>query len=74
MFCPKCDTGKTMVLDTRSEGELTYRRRKCKECGYRFYTKEAETYDGDCMNEYHNYHHMKWLKRSKQTDKCEKNQ
>ena len=43
MTCPKCGS-KTAVIDNvnnRSDNEY-YRRRKCKDCGYRFYTLEFE--------------------------------
>ena len=41
MTCPVCG-GKTRVVDVVTEVDCTYRRRKCTECGYRFFTEETE--------------------------------
>lgn len=41
--CPKCD-GKTGVTETRAE----LRARRCKSCGYKFLTEEAE-YEGKML-------------------------
>lgn len=41
MTCPVCG-GKTRVITNVSEPDCIYRRRKCKECGYSFYTEEVE--------------------------------
>lgn len=43
MTCPKCGskTAVTDCVDNHSDNEY-YRRRKCKDCGYRFYTLEFE--------------------------------
>ena len=49
MTCPVCG-GKTRVMDSRSDCEGVYRRRKCKECGYALYTSEIET-DGEELKE-----------------------
>lgn len=49
MTCPVC-RGKTRVLDTRSDYDAVYRRRKCKECGYTMTTTEYEN-DGSAMKE-----------------------
>jgi transcriptional repressor NrdR len=40
MFCPKCNSDKTSVTDSRSDGGAIRRRRECQECGYRFTTYE----------------------------------
>ena len=41
MNCPVCDEH-TAVVDSRSESDLVVRRRKCKACGYYFFTTEIE--------------------------------
>lgn len=40
MFCPKCNSDKTSVTDSRSDAGAIRRRRECQECGYRFTTYE----------------------------------
>jgi transcriptional repressor NrdR len=40
MFCPKCNSDKTSVTDSRGDGGAIRRRRECQECGYRFTTYE----------------------------------
>ena len=40
MLCPKCNS-KTGVVDTRSDEKGIYRRRRCKDCGNDFFTKEV---------------------------------
>lgn len=42
MTCPQCN-GKVYVIDSVNapEGDI-YRKRKCRECGYLFYTVESE--------------------------------
>jgi transcriptional repressor NrdR len=40
MFCPKCNSDKTSVTDSRSDAGAIRRRRECGECGYRFTTFE----------------------------------
>ena len=42
MTCPVCG-GKTKVDRQCSNTEEIYRRRACKECGFTFYTTEAES-------------------------------
>ena len=42
MTCPQCG-GETTVFDSRKMCESVWRRRKCRECGYRFSTTEIET-------------------------------
>ena len=39
MLCPNCD-GEIGVDDTISSNRVNYRSRKCKVCGFKFYTKE----------------------------------
>lgn len=39
MICLKCE-GDTQVVDTGSSSDEIVRRRKCKKCGYQFYTVE----------------------------------
>lgn len=49
MECPKCG-GETTVLKTRQYEERVYRRRKCRDCGFRFTTDELrreEDKEGD---------------------------
>lgn len=41
LLCPVCGE-KTEVLDSRSDCESVKRKRKCLECGYRFYTVEID--------------------------------
>ena len=41
MTCPVCDSD-TKVIDTRCHDDSVYRRRMCKECGYRFNTIEID--------------------------------
>lgn len=48
MVCPICG-GKSRILEVRSDGESTYRRRKCLECGETYYTSES-----DCTKEVFN--------------------
>jgi transcriptional repressor NrdR len=40
MFCPKCNSDKTSVTDSRSDGGAIRRRRECQVCDYRFTTYE----------------------------------
>lgn len=40
MFCPKCNSANTSVIDSRSDGGAIRRRRECGECGIRFTTYE----------------------------------
>lgn len=40
MYCPKCNSDKTSVTDSRSDGSAIRRRRECGDCGYRFTTFE----------------------------------
>ena len=40
MRCPKCGSDRSLVIDSRSDGTSTRRRRECPECQYRFSTYE----------------------------------
>lgn len=40
MFCPKCNSDKSSVTDSRSDGGAIRRRRECQDCGYRYTTYE----------------------------------
>ena len=41
MTCPVCGSG-TRIINSRGDEESVRRRRKCRECGYRFSTIEME--------------------------------
>ena len=42
MFCPKCESENIRVVDTMHEPDnMTYRRRKCLNCGTNFRTVET---------------------------------
>lgn len=43
MKCPKCNSRKTKVVDSREKPYGTYRRRECEKCGERFTTYEYKT-------------------------------
>lgn len=45
MTCPVCG-GDTTVIGSRADCEGVYRRRKCRECDYKFHTTELES-DGE---------------------------
>lgn len=38
--CPKCQSARMSVIDTRPGDESTVRRRECRGCGHRFTTVE----------------------------------
>jgi transcriptional regulator NrdR family protein len=40
MICPICKSG-TLVVDSRSDNENVYRRRRCRSCDHRFTTTES---------------------------------
>ena len=40
MKCPRCGSERSLVIDSRSDGTSTRRRRECPECQYRFSTYE----------------------------------
>ena len=42
MICPSCGNC-TRVVDCVYEAKVVYRRRKCLDCEYTFYTTESET-------------------------------
>lgn len=41
MKCPYCESGSTLVIDSRKAGKLRRRRRICRNCDYKFTTTEA---------------------------------
>ena len=43
--CPNCN-GNVSVVDVKHIGDETHRRKKCKACGYVFYTLEIVADDG----------------------------
>lgn len=49
MTCPVCG-GATLVLDSASDCDSIYRKRKCKDCDHRFYTIEIEGDDNEIKN------------------------
>lgn len=44
MKCPKCDSERSSVVDSRSERDAIRRRRECQKCQYRFSTYERIEY------------------------------
>lgn len=40
MFCPSCGNKETTVLETINQPKATIRRKKCAECGTKFFTRE----------------------------------
>jgi len=40
MICPNCQKDNVVVIDSRDDGRVVWRRRKCLSCGYRFTTYE----------------------------------
>lgn len=42
MLCPRCATGKLLAIDTKpyKDGKEVRRRRRCRQCGYKVWTKE----------------------------------
>ena len=41
MECPECG-GKTIVVNSRKYAGAVYRKRKCVECNYQFFSEEME--------------------------------
>lgn len=41
LTCPACNSVRLAVVATRPHGGTTRRRRRCRACGHRFYTKEV---------------------------------
>nr|DAE50734.1 MAG TPA: Transcription factor S-II (TFIIS) [Bacteriophage sp.] len=66
MDCVKCG-GDTKVADTRRVDHVTYRIRKCLECGHKFYTKEVET-DRAGIDEYYAAHRQELRERRRKSD------
>lgn len=48
MNCPKCLKDSTRVIDSQRDDKVVYRRRKCAECGYTFYTSERYDDNARC--------------------------
>ena len=44
MRCPKCNSENSSVVDSRTDGIVTRRRRECQECHFRFSTLERIEY------------------------------
>ena len=44
MRCPKCSSESSSVIDSRTDGVVTRRRRECQECHFRFSTLERIEY------------------------------
>jgi transcriptional repressor NrdR len=44
MKCPKCESERSSVIDSRSDGNAIRRRRECQECQFRFSTFERVEY------------------------------
>lgn len=42
MYCPKCLTGDSRVIETTKLEDMTLRYRECKSCKHRFFTKEID--------------------------------
>ena len=40
MLCPKCECVKVCCIETRNDGQVTYRRYRCPNCNERLYTRE----------------------------------
>lgn len=49
MLCPKCRSPEVSVIDSRSLGFSTYRRRHCLDCGNRFSTREIPEDEAKAM-------------------------
>ena len=50
MICPKCNSNKTKVVDSKSSKKLhTWRRRECANCHHRFNTYEVYDVDAPVM-------------------------
>lgn len=64
MTCPVCGE-KSLVIDSRGDCEVIYRKRVCIECGHDFYTEERENRDTkDDYREFcREYHRTMVLKR-----------
>ncbi len=52
MMCPKCESYRTKVIDSRAIEENIFRKRKCSDCGYVYYTEEIHIDDNSVVNEY----------------------
>lgn len=47
MNCPRCESPKCRVKDSRVVELNVYRQRVCRVCGYTFYTEETELDDNE---------------------------
>lgn len=73
MNCPKCG-GKAKVLDCARSPEETYRERKCKVCGYAFYTVEYEVENDENFHKTWAKYHRSWVGyRNKVKEKTNEN-
>ena len=53
MYCPNCGNKKTLVMETRSGKNKTYRQKQCPHCYFVFYTEEnIKPLIGDMKNEW----------------------
>jgi len=65
MECIYCGNDKAYVVDTRSCSGCVIRKRKCKECGKSFYTKEEEAMGMSEIREYYSILKMRYRDRKK---------
>lgn len=42
MDCPKCAGKQVFIIDSRAKTDHVWRRRECRDCGYRWNTVEVE--------------------------------
>ena len=61
MVCPKCK-GKTLVIDTVKDIDYNeiYRKRRCQNCDYTFFTTEFEVRKTPQFREDWAKHHRHW--------------
>ena len=52
MMCPKCESYKTIVINSRAVEENVFRIRQCKDCGNKFYSEEIEIDDEETIKAY----------------------
>lgn len=67
MNCPVCG-GKTAVVDCHADCEAVYRRRKCLECDYRFYSTEEES-DGKAFRSADREYRRKYQRKRRNAQK-----
>lgn len=46
MKCPSCGSSRSDVIDSRQQEDYRWRRRKCRECEYKYSTKEVIAISG----------------------------